>query len=92
MPINPLYLLQNTPLAKSIFGFIKYILEELKIEILANIDDNLLYDTTDGNLRLSSFVIKLHAKLIMGWDEESPIKEIEYKRIAFSAGTYINRL
>ena len=50
----------------------------------------LLYDTTDGNLRLSSFVIKLHAKLIMGWDEEAPAnKELDFERIAFSPGIYL---
>ena len=68
-------------------GFIKYILEELEIENLANIDDNLLYDTTDGNLRLSSFVIKLHAKLIMGWDEEV-YKRLNFERIVFSSAKY----
>ena len=68
-------------------GFIKYILEELKIEVLANINDNLLYDTTDGDLRLSSFVIKLHAKLIMGWDEEI-YKRLNFERIVFSSAKY----
>ena len=40
----------------------------------------------------SSFVIELHTKLIMGWDEENPIKKLEFKRIAFSAGAYINSM
>ena len=71
-------------------GFIKYILEEWYIETLSEINDNLLYDTKNGKLKLSSFVIKLHAKLIMGWDEKVCIKKIDFERIAFSPGIYIN--
>jgi hypothetical protein len=40
----------------------------------------------------SSFVIELNTKLVMGWDEEDPIKKLDFKRIAFSAGAYINRM
>ena len=71
-------------------GFIKYILEKWYIETLSEINDNLLYDTRDGKLKLSSFVIKLHAKLIMGRDEEDPAnKELDFERIAFSPGIYL---
>ena len=71
-------------------GFIKYNLEEWYIETLSEINDNLLYDTRDGKLKLSSFVIKLHAKLIMGRDEEDPAnKELDFERIAFSPGIYL---
>jgi len=75
-------------------GFIKYILEEWYIETLSEINDNLLknnllYDTNDGKLKLSSFVIKLHAKLIMGWDEEVYLKKLDFERIAFSPGIFI---
>ena len=69
-------------------GFIKYILEEWNIETLAEINDNLLYDTTDGKLKLSSFVIKLHAKLIMGWDKEI-YKKLDFERFAFSPGIFL---
>ena len=70
-------------------GFIKYILEEWYIETLSGINDNVLYETANGKLKLSSFVIKLHAKLIMGWDEEVYIKRLDFERFAFSPGIYI---
>ena len=79
-----------TPQKKS--GFLKYILDEWKIYPLSENNDNTIYTASNPLVLESSFVIVLHTKLIMGWNEESPIKEIEYKRIAFSAGTYINRL
>ena len=73
-------------------GYLKYMLDEWKIYPLSENNDNTIYTASNPLVLESSFVIVLHTKLIMGWDKESPIKEIEYKRIAFSAGTYINRL
>ena len=73
-------------------GFLKYILDEWKVYPLSENNDNTIYTAGNPLVLESSFVIELHTKLIMGWDEENPIKELEYKRIAFSAGTYINRL
>jgi hypothetical protein len=67
-------------------------LDEWKVYPLSENNDNTIYTAGNPLVLESSFVIELHTKLIMGWDEENPIKELEYKRIAFSAGTYINRL
>ena len=79
-----------TPKKKN--GFLKYMLDEWKVYPLSENNDNTIYTAGNPLVLESSFVIELHTKLIMGWDEENPIKELEYKRIAFSAGTYINRL
>lgn len=73
-------------------GFLKYMLDEWKIYPLSENNDNTIYTTGNPMVLESSFVIELHTKLIMGWDEEKPIKKLEFKRIAFSAGSYINRL
>ena len=73
-------------------GFLKYMLDEWKIYPLSENNDNTIYTAGNPLVLESSFVIELHTKLIMGWDEENPINKLEYKRIAFSAGTYINRL
>ena len=73
-------------------GFLKYMLDEWKVYPLSENNDNTIYTAGNPLVLESSFVIELHTKLIMGWDEEDPIKKLEYKRIAFSAGTYINRL
>ena len=73
-------------------GFLKYMLDEWKIYPLSENNDNTIYTAGNPLVLESSFVIELHTKLIMGWDEENPIKKLEFKRIAFSAGTYINRL
>jgi len=80
-------------------GFLKYKLDKLQIyalddpppdAILLNKIDN-VYITTKTLLRKSSFAIELHAKLIMGRDEEdSANEELDFKRIAFSAGAYLN--
>jgi len=81
-------------------GFFKYILDKWIIypldnppadAILSTINKD-IYTTGKTALLQSSFVIELHAKLIMGWDEDNPLKELHFKRIAFSAGTYINSL
>jgi len=74
-------------------GFLKYKLASWEIERLSvsEHDDNTIYKTEKSFLKESTFVIALHTKLIMGWDEEDPIKKLEFMRIAFSAGTYINR-
>jgi len=73
-------------------GFLKYKLDYWEIERLSvsEHDDNTIYKTEKSFLKESTFVIALHTKLIMGWDEENPIKKLEFMRIAFSAGTYIN--
>jgi len=73
-------------------GFLKYKLDSWEIERLSvsEHDDNTIYKTEKSFLKESTFVIALHTKLIMGWDEENPIKKLEFMRIAFSAGTYIN--
>jgi len=79
-----------TPKKKN--GFLKYMLDEWKIYPLSENNDNTIYIAGNPLVLESSFVIELHTKLIMGWDEENPIKKLEFKRIAFSAGSYINRL
>ena len=80
-------------------GFLKYKLDKFQIYALDNPppDAILLYKIdniyTTGNtlLKKSSFAIELHAKLIMGRDEEdSANEELDFKRIAFSAGAYLN--
>ena len=73
-------------------GFLKYMLDEWKIYPLSENNDNTIYTAGNPLVLESSFVIELHTKLIMGWDEENPIKKLEFKRIAFSAGAYINRM
>ena len=73
-------------------GFLKYMLDEWKIYPLSENNDNTIYTAGNPLVLESSFVIELHTKLIMGWDEENPIKKLEFKRIAFSAGAYINRI
>jgi len=73
-------------------GFLKYMLDEWKIYPLSENNDNTIYTAGNPLVLKSSFVIELHTKLIMGWDEENPIKKLEFKRIAFSAGAYINRM
>ena len=73
-------------------GFLKYMLDEWKIYPLSENNDNTIYTAGNPLVLESSFVIELHTKLIMGWDEEDPIKKLEFKRIAFSAGAYINRM
>ena len=73
-------------------GFLKYMLDEWKIYPLSENNDNTIYTAGNPLVLKYSFVIELHAKLIMGWDEENPIKKLEFKRIAFSAGAYINRI
>ena len=75
-------------------GFIKYILEKWYIETLSDFDNNVLknnslYDPANGIIKGSSIVIKLHAKLIMGWDEKVYIKKIDFERLAFSPGIYL---
>jgi len=75
-------------------GFIKYILEKWYIDTLSDFDNNVLknnslYNSANGKLKLSSFVIKLHAKLIMGWDEEVYIKRLDFERFVFSPGIYL---
>ena len=80
-------------------GFLKYKLDKFQIyaldnppidAILLNKIDN-IYITTKTLLHKSSFAIELHAKLIMGRDEEdSANEELDFKRIAFSAGAYLN--
>ena len=79
-----------TPQKKN--GFLKYMLDEWKIYPLSENNDNTIYTAGNPLVLKYSFVIELHAKLIMGWDEENPIKKLEFKRIAFSAGAYINRM
>ena len=78
-----------TPQKKN--GFLKYMLDEWKIYPLSENNDNTIYTAGNPLVLESSFVIELHTKLIMGWDEENPIKKLEFKRIAFSPGSYINR-
>ena len=73
-------------------GFLKYMLDEWRIYPLSENNDNTIYTAGSPLVLESSFVIELHTKLIMGWDEENPIKKLEFKRIAFSAGAYINRI
>ena len=73
-------------------GFLKYMLDEWRIYPLSENNDNTIYTAGNPLVLKSSFVIELHTKLIMGWDEENPIKKLEFKRIAFSAGAYINRI
>ena len=82
-------------------GFLKYKLDKFQIYPLDNPpDDALLLDKIDNIyitsrplLKKSSFAIELHATLIMGWDEEDPAnKGLDFKRIAFSPGEYINGL
>ena len=73
-------------------GFLKYMLDEWKIYPLSENNDNTIYTAGNPLVLESSFVIELHTKLIMGWDEENPIKKLEFKRIAFSEGAYINRI
>ena len=73
-------------------GFIKYMLDEWKIYQLSENNDNTIYTTGNPLVLESSFVIELNTKLVMGWDEEDPIKKLDFKRIAFSAGAYINRM
>ena len=73
-------------------GFLKYMLDEWKVYPLSENNDNTIYTAGNPLVLESSFVIELHTKLIMGWDEEDPIKKLDFKRIAFSAGSYINRL
>ena len=75
-------------------GFIKYILEKWYIETLSDFDNNVLknnslYDPANGIIKGSSIIIKLHAKLIMGWDEKDYIKKIDFERFAFSPGIYL---
>ena len=79
-----------TPQKKN--GFLKYMLDEWKIYPLSENNDNTIYTAGNPLVLESSFVIELHTKLIMGWDEENPVKKLEFKRIAFSAGAYINRM
>ena len=79
-----------TPQKKN--GFLKYMLDEWKIYPLSENNDNTIYTAGNPLVLESSFVIELHTKLIMGWDEENPIKKLEFKRIAFSAGAYINSM
>ena len=67
-------------------------LDEWKIYPLSDNNDNTVYTTGNPLVLESSFVIELHAKLVMGWNEEDPIKKINFKRMAFSAGNYINSL
>ena len=80
-------------------GFLKYKLDKLQIYALDNppLGAILLnkiiyiYTTTKPLLKKSSFAIELHAKLIMGRDEEDPANEgLDFKRIAFSPGAYLN--
>ena len=78
-----------TPQKKN--GFLKYMLDEWKVYPLSENNDNTIYTAGNPLVLESSFVIELHTKLIMGWDEENPIKKLEFKRIAFSPGSYINR-
>ena len=73
-------------------GFMKYLLETWKIYPLSENNDNTIYTSENGLILESSFVIELHTKLIMGWDEYKPIKNLQFKRIAFSPGTYLNIL
>ena len=73
-------------------GFLKYMLDEWKIYPLSENNDNTIYTARNPLVLQSSFVIELQTKLIMGWDEKDPIKYLTFKRIAFSAGTYINSL
>ena len=75
-------------------GFIKYILEKWYVETLSDCDsnelkNNLLYDPANGIIKGSSIIIKLHAKLIMGWDEKDYIKKIDFERFVFSPGIYL---
>jgi len=77
-------------------GFLKYKLDDWEIDPLSGNNANTIY-TAPGvkgtEMIESSFVIKLHTKLIMGRDEEDPAnEELEFMRIAFSAGAYINRM
>ena len=80
-------------------GFLKYKLDKFQIYALDNpppdaiLLNNIvnIYITTKPLLHQSSFAIELHAKLIMGRDEEDPAnEELDFKRIAFSAGAYLN--
>ena len=68
-------------------------LDEWEIYSLSGNNANTIYTAPSekGTLMIvSSFVIKLHTKLIMGWDEEDPKnKELEFMWIAFSPGAYI---
>ena len=77
-------------------GFIKYILEKWYIETLSDFDNNVLknnslYDPANGIIKGSSIIIKLHAKLIMGWDEKDYIEKIDFERFAFSPGIYLEK-
>jgi hypothetical protein len=87
---NPRHKIFYNPQNKN--GFLKYMLDEWKIYTLSENNDNTIYTAGKPLVLESSFVIELHTKLIMGWDEENPFKKLEFKRIAFSAGTYINRM
>ena len=71
---------------------IKYLLETWWIYPLSENNDNTIYTSESGLVLESSYVIELHTKLIMGWDEYKPIKNLHFKRIAFSPGVYINTL
>ena len=52
---------------------------------------NIYTKDADPLLKSSSFLIKLRAMLIMGWDEGDPSnKVLDFKRIAFSPGKWIN--
>ena len=91
------HLLSFIPKKKN--GFIKYILDEWSFDSLEQNNNTLYYsadgrNNIDGNLKESAFVIKMHAKLIMGWDEDclpGECEKLDFERFAFSPGVYFNK-
>ena len=80
-------------------GFLKYKLDKFDIYSLDNPSPDAIllykidncYKTNTPLLKQSTFAIELHATLIMGRDEEdSALKGLDFKLIAFSAGAYLN--
>ena len=77
-------------------GFIKYILDGWSFYSLENHNNNLYYsadgnNNIDGTLKKSSFVIKMPARVIMGWDEtcEPPkCEKLDFERFMFSPGVH----
>ena len=62
-------------------------LDEWKIYPLSENNDNTIYTAGNPLVLESSFVIELHTKLIMGWDEEI-YKRLNFERIVFSSAKY----
>jgi len=74
-------------------GYMKYELERWEISSMDRIPEyssNIFYSGAGARLKTTTIVIKLYAKLIMGWDADKPAEYLSYKRIVFSPGMYIN--